>query len=87
MMSSFILFSYFQKLQLAPRGGRLCETNCPCKNTTRDVFTAGSGSAHKETPMLRLQKKDFKQYPIWASEDVYVRDKQKRQMVSLCVLE
>ncbi|XP_031644557.1 alpha-N-acetylgalactosaminide alpha-2,6-sialyltransferase 1-like [Oncorhynchus kisutch] len=71
---------YFQKLQLAPRGGHLCETNCPCKNTTGDVFTAGSGSAHKETPMLRLQKKDFKQYPIWASEDVYVRDKQKRQM-------
>ncbi|XP_045550701.1 alpha-N-acetylgalactosaminide alpha-2,6-sialyltransferase 1 isoform X2 [Salmo salar] len=72
--------SYFQKLQLVPRGGRLHEMNCPCKNTTRDVFTAGSGSAHKETPMLWLQKKDFKQYPIWASEDVYVRDKQKRQM-------
>uniref|UniRef100_A0A4W5L4Y3 alpha-N-acetylgalactosaminide alpha-2,6-sialyltransferase n=1 Tax=Hucho hucho TaxID=62062 RepID=A0A4W5L4Y3_9TELE len=72
--------SYFQKLQLVPRGGHLCETNCSCKNTTGDVFMAGSGSAHKETPMLRLQKKDFKQYPIWASEDVYVRDKQKRQM-------
>ncbi|CAB1350979.1 unnamed protein product [Coregonus sp. 'balchen'] len=70
----------FQKLQLVPRGGRLRETNCYCKNTTRDVFMGGPGSAHKETPMLRLQKKDFKQYPIWASEDVYVRDKQQRQM-------
>nr|XP_046213501.1 alpha-N-acetylgalactosaminide alpha-2,6-sialyltransferase 1-like [Oncorhynchus gorbuscha] len=42
-------------------------------------LTGGPRSAHKETPMLPLQKKDFEQYPDWDFEDVYIRDKQTRQ--------
>ncbi|KAK6301497.1 hypothetical protein J4Q44_G00275500 [Coregonus suidteri] len=51
------------------------------KQTVKETngLTGGPGSAHKETPMLPLQKKDFKQYPDWDFEDVYIRDKQPRQ--------
>ncbi|CAB1338567.1 unnamed protein product [Coregonus sp. 'balchen'] len=55
------------------------------KQTVKETngLTGGPGSAHKETPMLPLQKKDFKQYPDWDFEDVYIRDKQPRQTLYL----